>query len=626
MGDTSSVPIGPINAGAYNFTDTSARISFKDMSNNETGFRIEHVQAGNRVLKTYIPDNVEDINKYNYINLTGLEPETLYTIDIIAFNEHGDSSSLRKSFRTLKSLNSEPINQKPIANAGKDKILNLGNSLIINGIGTDTDGVISSYLWKEGSQVLADTASFIYYPTSQGLKTLTFSIMDNDGIKSEDSMNILVTALSIISINDFGAIANDNKDDTEAIQKALNVNGQITMDRGVYNVHGIVRLNEETIIDGNGSTFKSNLETINNGRTSKNILTLQGNKIVIKNLLLDGAYTNGNANVGTNVSSLLHIYDSKNILLDNVDIINHSSNWWAKGFNISDLDNNHKKDMYHSVYIGFSKGVSIQNMEQKANIKTEGLLIYESDHINIDGFRSLYSPKIWTSLSIIASDDINLTNVLVSDGKINQGGSSINFIANHNFIVKNVKTTTKQGFDISNEIKDSKAKGRVLRDTSYGVFEDCHFEGQRGLYGYPTINKHENLIFKNTKFIPTKEGYATWGVRIQKAGTVKFENCTFGSEKYKTSGIIMGNSDEIIIENSKFINPNIGVYIYDKVFEKVRLSNNEFFGDEYYPLRFSGSNGRLNELYLYDNRITGKLIADKFYTIDGDFSIGRVIK
>jgi len=620
-----SVPVAPINVGAYNFTDTSARISFKDISNNETGFRIKHVQAGNIVLATELSTDPTSMG-YKYVNLTGLIPSTFYTIDIVTFNEHGDSAPLRKSFRTLKSLISEPINQKPFVNAGEDKVLALGESLELNGIGIDNDGAISSYLWKEGNEVLANTASFVYSPTSEGLKTLTFSIIDNDGKKSEDSMNLLVTALSMMSINDFGAIANDNKDDTEAIQKALNVNGRITMERGVYDVHGIVRLDAKTIIDGNGSTFKSKLETINNSRTSKNILSLQGDKIVIKNLLLDGAYSNGNSKAGTNVSSLLHIYDSKNILLDNVDMINHASNWWGNGFNFSNLNADHTKDMYHAVYIGFSKGIEIQNMEQRANIKTEGLLIYESDNIVINNFKSVNSPKIWTSLNIIASNDINLSNIVASDGSKNQGGSSINFIANHHFRVKNVKTTTKQGFDISNEISDPKATGRVTRDTSYGIFEDCHFEGQRALYGYPSIGKHEDLIFRNTKFIPTKAGYATWGVRIQKAGVIKFENCTFGSEYYKTFGIIMGNSNEIIIENSQFINPNIGVYIYDKTFGKVRLSNNKFSGDKYYPLRFSGANGRLNELSLHDNKARGKLIADKFYTIGGSFQIGRVIK
>jgi len=95
-------PTEPINPGAYNFTDTSARISFKDMSVNESGFRIEHVQNSNAVLRTYVPADTSLSNRYEYVTLTGLTPETLYTVDIIAFNDDGDAEPIRKSFRTLE--------------------------------------------------------------------------------------------------------------------------------------------------------------------------------------------------------------------------------------------------------------------------------------------------------------------------------------------------------------------------------------------------------------------------------------------------------------------------------------------------------------------------------------------
>ena len=97
-----SAPMAPMNAGAYNFTDTSARISFKDMSIDEDGFRIEHVQNGNTVLTTHVPSDTSLSNRYEYVNLTGLTPQTLYTIDIVAFNADGDATPLRKSFRTLE--------------------------------------------------------------------------------------------------------------------------------------------------------------------------------------------------------------------------------------------------------------------------------------------------------------------------------------------------------------------------------------------------------------------------------------------------------------------------------------------------------------------------------------------
>ncbi|HHB94207.1 MAG TPA: hypothetical protein ENK88_03590 [Campylobacterales bacterium] len=456
------------------------------------------------------------------------------------------------------------------------------------------------------------------YNLAISITILLFSI----GCNSSESNLKKTSSLSPIDITLFGAKPNDNIDDTKAIKKALEVSGNITMPRGLYNVKGLIRVGK-TIIDGNGSTFKSKLDTSNGGRTAKNIMTLSGDKIEIKNLLLDGAYTNGNSKEGTNVSSLLHIYDSKNILLDRVDTVNHASNWWSsKKFNFSVLNNNHKMDMYHVIYIGFSDHIIIKNMEQRANIKTEGLLIYESDNIKIENFKSVNSPNIWTSLHIVASDNIKMNHIDIGDGKSNQGGSSVNFIANHHFNLKNIKTINKQGFDISNEIRVKGLTGRITRDTSFGVFEDCHFEGQRAFYGYPTLHKGEELIFRNTKFIPTKEGYETWGVRIQKAGSIKFENCIFGSSKFKTYGIIMGDSKEIIVQNCKFINPSTGIYIYGKKFGTVDIESNVFNGNKYSPVSFYwDKEGNLEEFRFKNNKIKGELINNKAYNITGKFKI-----
>ncbi len=107
-----AAPTAPINAGAYGFTDTTARISFKDMSNNETQFRFEHVQDGNSILTTLTPEDTNLSDLYEYITLTNLTPNTLYTIDIIAENADGDSTPLRKSFRTLPTPNTpaQPTN------------------------------------------------------------------------------------------------------------------------------------------------------------------------------------------------------------------------------------------------------------------------------------------------------------------------------------------------------------------------------------------------------------------------------------------------------------------------------------------------------------------------------------
>ena len=618
--------VAPINMGIYNITDTSVHISFKDMSNNEEGFRISYLKGNKKISRNIQSSDLHGVGKYNYVTLTNLRPATLYQVSIVAYNKEGESSPLLKYTRTLPSKLIER-NNPPTANAGEDRSMHFGTTLVLKGVGQDSDGVISSYLWEEGPMVLANTSVFSYTPSSIGNKKLTFSVIDDDGAKAQDSINIMVVNQNMVSINDFGAIPDDNKDDTEAIQRALDVNGHITMKKGVYNVHGLIRLNKETVIDGAGSTFLSVLDTSNNGRTSKNILTLSGDKITIKNLILDGAYTNGNAKEGNNVSSLLHIYDSNNVLLDGVNTVNHASNWWGKTFSFSQLNNNHKMDMYHVIYIGFSNNITIKNMEQLGNIKTEGILVYESDNILIKNFKSSHSPQIWTSLHVIASDNVTLDNVEVADGNLNQGGSSINFIANHHFLVKNTRTTTKQGFDISNEIRGNQLNSRVTRDTSYGVFDNCYFKGQRALYGYPTINKSKDLVFRNIQFIPTKEGYATWGVRIQKAGKIQFENCTFGSKKYKTYGMIMGDSDEIRIKNSTFINPSVAVYIFGKKFGTLTIEKSHFIGDNYTPVDLYWSKGGVLQKFLYSgNKVEGILVNNRIYNIKGSFKVDKIIE
>jgi len=431
----------------------------------------------------------------------------------------------------------------------------------------------------------------------------------------------------VLDVTAFGATPDDAKDDTLAIQKALDISGEITLPKGVYLVHGLIRLKGETIIHGNGATFQSELDTNQSGRTSKNIMTLSGDKIVIDNLILDGGYSNGDAKAGGLVASLLHIYDAKSVLLNGVKSLNHASNWW-EAFNYASLNEDHKKDMFSVIYIAFSKNITIVNMEQLKNIKTEGLLIYDSDKINLNHFESSHSPDIWSSLSILASDEIEMRDINVSDGALNQSGSSINFVANHHFVIKNTTTKNKQGFDISNEIMVKDTSLRIARDTSFGRFEDCYFQGQRALHGYPTIGSIEEVTFKNTHFVPTKkESYESWSARIEKAGRVVFDHCTFGSSSFKTYGIIMGESKEIKVVSSKFINPSIGIYLYGKHFNEVEIRENDFHGEDYTPIAFNWQGGGVVELFkLINNHFYGLLDKKSLYKVMGNFKIKKNIK
>ncbi len=88
-----------------------------------------------------------------------------------------------------------PPNQIPTANAGVDKSVEESGSIVVTGTASDSDGTIASYEWKEGSSVLATTASFSYIGTSIGVHTLTFKVTDDDGATKSDTMIVTVTEI-----------------------------------------------------------------------------------------------------------------------------------------------------------------------------------------------------------------------------------------------------------------------------------------------------------------------------------------------------------------------------------------------------------------------------------------------
>ncbi|HGZ70244.1 MAG TPA: fibronectin type III domain-containing protein [Nitratifractor sp.] len=73
--------------GVYNVTNDSARISFLDNSDNESGFRAYVYEYDTNVLvKTIDMPAVSGVGKYQYSNITGLKPDTKYQVRVSAYN------------------------------------------------------------------------------------------------------------------------------------------------------------------------------------------------------------------------------------------------------------------------------------------------------------------------------------------------------------------------------------------------------------------------------------------------------------------------------------------------------------------------------------------------------------
>ena len=126
----------------------------------------------------------------------------------------------------------EALNQAPTANAGADKTVEVTKAVSIVGNGTDSDGTISTYQWKEGATVLANVASFSYTPSTIGTHTLTLTVTDNDGATASDSMNVTVTEVA-----NHAPAANAGPDMSTTVDQTITLSGTGTDTDGTIDTY-----------------------------------------------------------------------------------------------------------------------------------------------------------------------------------------------------------------------------------------------------------------------------------------------------------------------------------------------------------------------------------------------------
>ena len=124
--------------------------------------------------------------KLKYTKETLLIATLLFT----ACGGGGSSSTDTNNTNDVNPINIE--NQKPTVDAGEDRKAQINVPITIWGTANDIDGVISSYEWKKGKDILSSTAMLSYTPTILGTDKITLTVMDNDGAVASDSINIEV--------------------------------------------------------------------------------------------------------------------------------------------------------------------------------------------------------------------------------------------------------------------------------------------------------------------------------------------------------------------------------------------------------------------------------------------------
>jgi len=118
-------------------------------------------------------------------------------------------------------------NQVPFADAGEDRNVTLGDTITITGSGSDNDGSVVAYEWREDSTLLASTESFDFTPSTAGVHVLRLTVTDDDGATGSDIMEVNVTSETNIP-----PVADAGSDASVPFDQTIRLNGSGSDDDG----------------------------------------------------------------------------------------------------------------------------------------------------------------------------------------------------------------------------------------------------------------------------------------------------------------------------------------------------------------------------------------------------------
>jgi len=120
----------------------------------------------------------------------------LITIGLL-FTACGGGGSGSDTNSSNSNLIAEGRNQLPIVDAGYDRKVQINSTVKLYGNAEDRDGVISSYEWTKGEEVLGTTKNIEYIPTKLGVDTIKLTVIDNDGGVANDSVKLEVVSYAV---------------------------------------------------------------------------------------------------------------------------------------------------------------------------------------------------------------------------------------------------------------------------------------------------------------------------------------------------------------------------------------------------------------------------------------------
>ncbi len=206
--DPNAIPAPLANAGINQYINTSNTILYGEGSSQQEatikGYLWTKVSGTGGTIISPISINTA---------VTGLSAGT-YIFRLTVTNNLSVSDSRDVTVVVSSETTTAQDNHPPVAIAGPDQVITLPVSLVtLSGIGTDDDGTIIGYQWKQLSGSLSASINAPFSPIaiavglSQGIYKYELTVTDNDGATAKDTMQVTVN--SILNIAPIANAGND---------------------------------------------------------------------------------------------------------------------------------------------------------------------------------------------------------------------------------------------------------------------------------------------------------------------------------------------------------------------------------------------------------------------------------
>lgn len=407
-----------------------------------------------------------------------------------------------------------------------------------------------------------------------------------------------------ILVNDFGAVGDGIVDDTESIQKALNVGGKVLLhqnreyritkplkvmdntqlngqkariifDGGVLNDHGMIELYGSNIIIEN-VIFNGNIKKlINNGDIKQHTYTTTENRGV------DGIRSGNNIEVSDFISRcnvfeeiqkmgiVINTNRGKNLVseFDTFEYTNRDGSWLV-GDNVFILNNFYKNTHDNAIVFdaqyGFKSHTGLTIIGNKVLPSTD---IFDVENILNESFMD----------GIYIGQNINnkntITDVLISNNIINSryigiyGDSLINVtIEGNNISTKNNSTTTSTNGIIIKKSKNGNITGNKIKTNSYCInYEDSELidiSSNNFFSNYIDVYNVKDSIINNNNFTSNSSSYNISSITNCKVMNNIFTGGVLPYYDNLTNNLFIDNYDN----NNKLLN--------SKLIKSTNLSNN----------------------------------------------------